>query len=146
MTTMKTTRILFAALFITGLSAIAIAQSTPAKAAAATSATPPPRITAADARNHISEMVMVCGKVVDTKVEKYGLAGRGKPVIFDIDTPEPSPVFFFVAFGAQPGGPEEAIGAYNGRNVCVTGKITVASGVPYIMASDRSQIKVQANK
>jgi hypothetical protein len=146
MTKMKTIRILFAVMFMIGLSALAIAQSTPAKPASATGTAPPPRITAADARNHISEMVMVCGKVVDTKVSKYGLAGRGKPVSFDIDTPEPNPVFFFVAFGAQPGGPEEAVGAYNGRNVCVTGKITVASGVPYIMAADRAQVKVQASK
>lgn len=131
-------------MLVTGLSALAIAQSTPAKTDSASSAAPPPRITAADARNHISEKVTVCGKVVDTKIEKYGLAGRGKPVIFDLDTPQPNPVFYFVAFGAQPGGPEEAIGAYNGRNVCVTGKITVASGMPYIMAADRSQVKVEA--
>lgn len=119
---------------MTSLSAFALDQT----------ATPPPRITAVEAKNHIGETVVVCGKVVDNKVSKYGLAGFGKPVTFDIDRPEPTPVFFFVAFGAKPAGPEEAIAAYQGKDVCVTGKVTVASGVPYIMAADRTQVKPQA--
>jgi hypothetical protein len=106
---------------------------------------PPPRLTSAEAKNHPGETVTVCGKVVDTKVSKYALAGHGKPVNFDLDQPEPHPVFFFVTFGSQSGAnPEEAQAAYQGKSVCVTGKITVVAGVPYIMAADRSQIKIQA--
>jgi hypothetical protein len=105
--------------------------------------TPPPRIAATDAKNHRGEIVTVCGKVVDTKTSKYGIAGHGKPVTFDIDQPEPNPVFFFVTFGSEAGGPEEVISAYQGKHVCVTGKVTVATAAPYIMAADRSQIKVQ---
>ncbi len=105
----------------------------------------PPRLSASDAKTHTGETVTVCGKVVDTKVSKYALAGRGKPVNFDLDQPEPHPVFFFVTFGSQAGAnPEEAQAAYQGKNVCVTGKITVVAATPYIMAADRSQIKIQA--
>jgi hypothetical protein len=118
---------------IAGLSALAFAQNAT-----------PPRITAADAKNHLGETVTVCGKVVDTKIAKNGLAGHGKPVTFDLDQPEPNPVFYFVTFGAQPGGPQEAIAAYQGKRVCVTGKIAFAAAVPFILAADRSQIKPQA--
>jgi len=108
---------------------------------------PPPRVAPADAKNHIGEKATVCGKVVDTKTTKYGLAGHGKPVFFDLDQPEPNPVFYFIAFGEQPKGPEEAIAAYQGKQVCVTGKIVQApTGGPFIMAADRSQIKLQVKK
>ena len=132
MTNMKT---LIVMMCLTGLSPLAFAQSAP-----------PPRITASEAKKHPGEMVTVCGKVVDTKIPKYGLAGRGKPVTFDLDQPEPKPVFFFVAFGSHEGGPKEAVAAYQGKRVCVTGKIetTAEPAVPFIMAADRSQIKPQA--
>ena len=120
---------------MTGLSPLAFAQSAP-----------PPRIAASEAKKHAGETVTVCGKVVDTKIPKYGLAGRGKPLTFDLDQPEPKPVFFFVAFGSHEGGPKEAVAAYQGKPVCVTGKIetTAEPAVPFIMAADRSQIKPQA--
>lgn len=112
--------------------------------AAAQSATPP-RITSAEVKNHSGETVTVCGKVVDSKIFRYGLAGHGKPVTFYLDEPEPHPVFSFVTFGSESGSnPEEAQTAYQGKRVCVTGKITMAV-VPYIMAADRSQIKIQPN-
>jgi hypothetical protein len=76
-------------------------------------------------------------------VPKYGLAGHGKPVWFDLDQPEPNPVFFFFTFGTKDGGPQEAIDAYKGKNVCVTGMITQpAAGAPCIFVPDRSTIKV----
>jgi hypothetical protein len=126
-------RNLIALICMTSLSFFASAQS-PA----------PPRVAPAEAKNHVGEAATICGKVVDTKVGRYGLAGRGKPVSFDLDQPEPNPVFYFVAFGEQPAGPPEAIAAYQGKSVCVTGKITLAEGTPYIMVADRTQVKPQA--
>ncbi len=117
---------------MTVVSALAFAQS----------ATPPPRVKPSDAKSHAGDTVTVCGKVVDTKVIPLGLAGRGKPVNFDLDQPEPHPVFYFVTFGTT--GPEEAIAAYKGKSVCVTGQVALQAGVPYIMADDRSRIKLQA--
>ena len=104
----------------------------------------PPRITAADAKNHIGETATICGKVVDTRISRYGLTGRGKPVFFDIDQPEPNPVFFFLTFGTKEGGAQEAIDAYKGKNVCVTGTISQRqpSLPPNMFVADRSTIKV----
>ncbi|MGA2373993.1 MAG: hypothetical protein ABSF72_00630 [Candidatus Sulfotelmatobacter sp.] len=130
---MTTGKTLILTMCITGLLPLVSAQSAP------------PRITSADAKSHSGETATVCGKVVDTKISKYALAGRGKPVNFDLDQPEPNPVFFFVTFGSQAGSnPEEAQAAYQGKSVCVTGKIAVVAAVPYIMAADRSQIKIHA--
>lgn len=103
----------------------------------------PQSISAAEAKNHIDQMATVCGKVVDSKIPKYGIAGYGKPVTFDLDQPAPNPVFYFVAFGAKPGGPQEVVAAYQGKRVCVTGKIDGSPTGPFILAADRSQIKPQ---
>jgi len=72
-------RTLIVMMCMTVVSALAFAQSAP----------PPPRINPSEAKSHAGDTVTVCGKVVDTKVSRYGLAGRGKPVTFDIDQPEP---------------------------------------------------------
>jgi hypothetical protein len=132
---------------LTVFSALAVAQNAPAPAPAPAqapaSAAAPVRVAPADAKNHIGDTATVCGKVVDTKVPKYGIAGHGKPVSFDLDQAEPNPIFYFVAFAPPPAGPEEVIAAYKDKKVCVTGKIThlPAGGAPFIMASDRAQIK-----
>jgi hypothetical protein len=123
------------AMSMAGLSTFAIGQNAA-----------PARVTPADAKKHVGETVTVCGKVVDNQVSKYGIGGHGKPVTFDLDEPQPNPVFYFVTFGAQPDGPNEAIAAYNGKHVCVTGKIAAAASGPYIMAADRTQIKVDSDK
>ena len=105
----------------------------------------PARFKAAEAKSHVGEVATVCGKVVDTKVAKYGLVGHGKPVTFDLDQSEPNPVFYFITFGTQDGGPQEALAAYEGKQVCVTGKIDLVpnGATPFIMAGDRSKITVQ---
>src|ERR1035438_5099019 len=130
---MKTLMIMMGAM---GLLSLAFAQTAP-----------PPLVNPVDAKNHIGETATVCGKVVDTKVSKYGIAGHGKPVTFDLDQPEPNPVFSFITFGTQPAEPQEAVAAYSDKRVCVTGKITKSpsGGPPLIMAADRSQIKPQAD-
>jgi hypothetical protein len=128
---------LIATMFMAALSALALAQNTTAA---------PPRIAPADAKSHNGQTATVCGKVVDNKVSRYGVGGHGKPVTFDLDQPEASAVFYFVAFGSQEGGPAEVIAAYQGKRVCVTGEINMRSTeAPFIMAGDRSQIKVQAD-
>lgn len=115
-----------------------------------------PRVAPADTRNHDGETAIVCGKVVGADVRKNAIGGYGFPVSFDLDQPEPNPVFYFIAFGAQPARPQEdaekllklaeaAVAAYMGKTLCVTGKITTApsGGPPFILAAHRSQIKVQ---
>jgi hypothetical protein len=104
-----------------------------------------PRVDPTDAKNHVGTQATVCGKVVDTKVPKYGLSGHGKPVTFYVNQAEPNPVFSFITFGSQEGGPQEAVAAYQGKRVCVTGKIDMvpSGGAPFILAADRSQIKTE---
>jgi len=104
---------------------------------------PPVKVSPAEAKSHVGEVAIVCGKVVDSKINKYGIADHGKPVMLDLDQPEPDPVFYFVTFGSKDGGPEEAVKAFKDKSVCVTGKITLASGIPYIMAADRTNVKIQ---
>jgi hypothetical protein len=106
------------------------------------------RFSAADAKDHIGQQATVCGKVVDTKVPKYGITGRGKPVTFDLDQPESNPVFYFIAFAPEGSAPQETVDEYRGKRVCVTGKIDIVpngSGAPFIMAADRDQIKTETN-
>jgi hypothetical protein len=104
----------------------------------------PPHVNPVDAKNHIGETAIVCGKAVDAKISTYGIGGHGKPVTFDIDQAEPNQVFYFVTFGKPGDNPEEAVSAYQGKRVCVTGKISTAASGPYILAADRSQIKTEA--
>jgi hypothetical protein len=105
---------------------------------------PPQRITAAEAKDHDGEVVMVCGKAVESKLSKYAIPGRGKTVTFDLDQPEPNPVFYFVAFGSDAAKLKKIQETYQGQQVCVTGKITKFHDVPYIMVTEASQLKVQA--
>lgn len=150
---MTSIRTLIVTICMTGLAALAFGQNAPSANATSPNATTatsapaatPARVTPADAKNHLGEEVTVCGKVVDSrKVPKYGLAGHGKPVSFDLDQPEANSVFYFVAFGVMPAGPQEVIAAYQGKQVCVTGKILGNANAAMILAADRSQIKVQA--
>ena len=138
---MTSIRNLFAvAICMTSLGLLAFAQG--AKTAT------PPRYTTAEAKNHIGELATVCGTAVDSKVGDPGLAGHGKPITIDLDEPQPKPVFYFVTFGAKPGGFKEAqetIAAFQGKQVCVTGNIEAGVGsVPFIFALDRTKIKAQA--
>jgi hypothetical protein len=132
---MKTMRSWIAAIGMMSLLPLALAE---------TPAAPP--LTPANAKSHIGETVSVCGKVVEAKIGKYGLVGRGKVVTFFMDQPEANQVFYFVSFGTKEGGPQEAVAAYQGKSVCVAGKIAETSGVPFIMAADRTQIKIREEK
>ena len=126
-----------------GVAPLAWAQSAPSA--------PPVKVTPTDAKNHVGVLATVCGKIVDAQIGDPGVAGFGKPVTFDIDEPRANPVFYFVTFGAKPGGMEEAqelIDAYKGKQVCVTGKINKGNGnaAPFIFAVDHTQFKSQAGK
>jgi hypothetical protein len=105
---------------------------------------PPQRITPAEAKNHDGELVIVCGKAVDSKISKYAIPGRGRTVTFDLDEPEPNPVFYFVAFGSDAAKLKRIQETYQGQQVCVTGKITKFHDVPYVMVTESSQLKLQS--
>jgi hypothetical protein len=104
----------------------------------------PKRIAAAEAKDHVGEAVMVCGKVVDTKIPRYAIGNNGKPVQVDVDQPEPNPVFYFVTFSTDPHKPELVGTTYMGKQVCVAGTLSAASGAPFIVVKDPAEIKIQA--
>jgi len=135
---------LIVSMAIAGLAVLGMGQDSAPKQVAPDGA--PKQIAPADAKNHVGENVTVCGKVVDTRHFKYGVVGHGKPVAFDLDQPEPNPVFYFIAFGTGVEGEKEVTEAYKDKKVCVTGKVSVlqAGTAPDILAPDRSQITVQA--
>ena len=104
----------------------------------------PKRITPADAKNHVGENAIVCGKVVDSKVPRNGLKGYGVPASFYMEEPEPRAVFYFIEFVPGPDSPNQAKPNYTGKRVCVSGKISgSATTVPLIMANQHSQVKVE---
>lgn len=97
-------------------------------------------LTASQARDHIGEQAAVCGKVESTG---FAENTRGKPTFLNLDKPYPQQIFTVVIWGedrSKFGDPETT---YRGRHVCVRGKITSFKGVPEIVATEPSQIKVQ---
>ena len=104
------------------------------------------KIATAEAKAHVGETVTVCGKVVGTRITKYVLTTRGHPIVLNLDQPEPNPVFLILTWPSDSAKPEQAKNTYQGKQVCVTGKIVKARGVPQIIAPEPPQIQVQSDK
>src|ERR1700761_5600971 len=92
--------------------------------------------TYAEVGKHVGTTGTVCGNVADSTVSKYGVGGRGKPISFQMDKPEPDTPFFFVAWAAKDADIETFRGTYKDKKVCVTGKIGNFNGIPYILTTD----------
>jgi hypothetical protein len=98
------------------------------------------RLTTAEAKDHIGEQAVVCGKVASTR---YASTTRGKPTFLNLDKPYPSQVFTVLIWGENRekfGSPEEK---YRDRQVCVTGTITEYRKAPEIVVRDPQSIEVQ---
>jgi hypothetical protein len=94
---------------------------------------------AAEAKNHIGEKGIVCGKVVSTR---FAGRSRGQPTFLNLDKPYPNQIFTIVIWGSDRpkfGDPEAK---YSDKNVCVTGKVTSYRDIPEIAANDPSQIEL----
>jgi hypothetical protein len=105
----------------------------------------PKKITAAEAKEHVGETVMVCGKAVDTHVPRYAIGDRGKPVEVNLDQPQPNQIFYFVTFSEDVHKPELVDAMYKGKQVCVTGEVSMSKVLPFILVSDSAMIKIQAD-
>ena len=100
-------------------------------------------ITTAQAKNHIGETAMVCGKVVSAR---YATGSRGRPTFLNLDKPYPNQPFTVVIWGTNRtafGRPEKD---YDGKDICVTGKIDTYRGVPQIEAKASSDIVLKGKK
>ncbi len=120
---------------LTGLMPLAIAQTKV-----------PKKITAAEAKDHVNETVMVCGTAIDSRIAKYAIGDRGKPVEVDIDQPQPNPVFYFVVFSEDRHKPELVDPIYKGKQVCVTGEVEMSKVVPFILVTGPAQVKILPDK
>jgi hypothetical protein len=97
-------------------------------------------ISAAEAKDHVGEKATICGEVISTH---YAARSRGNPTFLNIDKAYPNQIFTVVVWGRDLpkfGDPE---GTYRGKQVCVTGKISIYRRVPEVVANEPSQIKVQ---
>lgn len=100
-------------------------------------------ITASEARNHVGEMATVCGQVAGAH---YAARSRGEPTFINLDRPYPDQIFTIVVWGsdrAKFGRPETE---YEGKDICVTGRIKEYRGVPEIAASNPIQIRIKPNQ
>ena len=98
------------------------------------------RLAAPEAKDHIGEQAIVCGKVASIR---FAATFRGKPTFLNLDKPYPNPVFTVLIWEENRekfGTPEER---YRDKQVCVAGKITEYRGGPEIVASDPQNIEVQ---
>lgn len=141
MTALKTTVV---ALCLAGLTVAACAQTPAPKQADSAQEAAAKRVEPAEAKNHIGENAIVCGKVVDIKVARNGLAGRGLPASYYLDAPASSPVFYFMDFVPGPEAADQKRPDYNGKRMCATGQISRSpAGVPFILALKHSQVKAE---
>jgi micrococcal nuclease len=98
----------------------------------------PQRIDASDASEHVGEVAEVCGEVASAA---YLPSVGGRPTFLNFERPYPDQVFTVVIWGRSRSGfdgrPEQL---FDGKQVCVTGKITEHEGVPQIVVEDAEQI------
>ena len=96
-------------------------------------------ISAKEAKSHIGENATVCGKVAGSR---YLGRSQEDPIFINIDKPYSEQVFKVVIWGrdlAKFKNPEQD---YLGKRICVMGEITQFRGVPQIVATDPSQIRI----
>jgi hypothetical protein len=101
------------------------------------------KLTASEAKEHFGETATVCGAVVSTR---YADSTKGQPTFLNLDKPYPNQVFTIVIWGdnrSKFGKPEND---YNGKRVCVTGKVTAYAGLPEIVAEDPKQLSIDTRK
>jgi hypothetical protein len=98
------------------------------------------KITAAEAKDHISENRTVCGKVASAH---FASKSKGEPTFLNLDEPHPKEVFTILIWGSDCskfGTPDTK---YKDARVCVTGKIGSYRGKPEVIATEPSQIVQQ---
>ena len=99
-----------------------------------------PRLTAAQAKEHIGEEAIVCGLVASTR---YADTSRGQPTFLNLDKPYPDQLFTIIIWGrnrAKFGRPEVDL---KGKRVCAEGLIESYRGTPQIEAKEPGQITVE---
>jgi len=121
---------------IAGLAALALVLAVLAAGSAA--AAEMVRIDAAEAEDHVGETAEVCGFVASSA---HIGSVDGQPTFLNFVEPYPDQLFTVVIWGSArsrfDGKPERM---YDGKDVCVTGRIGMHKGTPQIIVDDPSQI------
>jgi DNA/RNA endonuclease YhcR with UshA esterase domain len=97
-------------------------------------------LSAAQAREHFGESATVCGQVASGR---YAGTSKGEPTFLNLDKAFPNHIFTVVIWGSNRskfGTPEND---YQGKRICVSGKISAYAGLPEIVVDEPSQIKVK---
>ncbi|MFH1689203.1 MAG: peptidoglycan-binding domain-containing protein [Candidatus Eisenbacteria bacterium] len=98
------------------------------------------RVSAAEASQHVGEVAEVCGQVASAA---YLASVGGQPTFLNIERPYPDQVFTVVIWGSIrkqfDGRPENL---FDGKSICVTGKIAMHQGTPQIVVDDPEQIVI----
>jgi hypothetical protein len=93
------------------------------------------------AKQHIGETNTVCGLVAGARFLE---SSKGKPTFLNFDHPFPDHTFTVAIFESNrakfKSPPEEL---FEGKTICVTGKIVEFRGTPEIVVQDPSQIVIQ---
>jgi micrococcal nuclease len=97
-------------------------------------------LSAAEADRHIGEEATICGTVVSGT---YAARSRGRPTFLNLDHPYPDHVFTIVIWGeSRSNFPEPPETAYEGKTICVTGRIGQYRGKPQIVVTEPGAIRV----
>jgi len=97
-------------------------------------------ISAAAAKDHVGEKATVCGEVASAH---FAARSRGTPTFINLEKPYPNQIFTVLIWGSDRpkfGSPERE---YDGKRICVTGKVNIYRGMPEIIAYEPSQISMQ---
>ena len=98
------------------------------------------RIEASDAAQHVGEVAEVCGQVASAA---YLASIGGQPTFLNLERPYPDQLFTVVIWGSSrkefDGRPENL---YDGKPICVTGKIVEYEGRAQIVVKDPEQIVI----
>lgn len=104
-------------------------------------------LTTSEAKEHVGESATVCGRVVGAEISRYSAGSYGKPITFFLDEPEATRTFSFATLTSDPTKFEQIKKAYEGKHVCVTGKIMRLGNVlPHINVMKPSQIEIRQDE
>jgi DNA/RNA endonuclease YhcR with UshA esterase domain len=106
--------------------------------ASAAPETDAPEVPVAEAGRHVGELARVCGQVASVA---HMASVNGQPTFLNLDRPYPDQVFTVVIWGRSRSrfdSPPERF--YDGKSICVTGRIDTYRGKPQIIVEDPAQI------
>lgn len=112
--------------------------------AAAARAADAPDVPIAEAGEHVGQVARICGRVASAA---HFASVTGAPTFLNLDRPYPDQLFTVVIWGGSRSRfdtPPERL--FDGRSICVTGRIDTYRGKPQIVVEDPAQIAVEVSE